>query len=525
MSFYTTTPIYYVNDRPHIGHVYTTTLADVVARFHRLCGNQTFFLTGTDEHATKVVEAAQERGLTAQVWADQNAAVFRETFDKLQFSHDDFIRTSEARHKTRVERWVKQLVDSGDVYLGEYEGWYDQGQEEYIPESKAKELDFKSPINKKPLVRKREENFFFKLSAYSEALIELLESERFKVQPPARKNEVLARVHGGLNDVPISRTGVGDWGIRVPGHDQHTIYVWIDALLNYLSAVDTDDLRQFWPPQAQWIGKDILWFHAVIWPAMLMALKNQPDNGWIELPKVLHAHSFWTHEGDKMSKSMGNFVDLQELERYIDAFGLDALRYFLVMNGPLSATDADFAASKFIEVYNGALANGVGNCHSRVSNMVGKYFEGRLPEPSVEESSPLKEAATRAVALAQEAMAELALDRATQSALHLVGEIDSYIQHREPFKLIKQEGKRGEVATILYNSSEALRIASLLLWPVLPGSMEKLWSRFGHSEYAEALGNRKGGRLGQWTQWGGLQAGTPIQKGEALFPRFQAAAL
>ncbi len=239
MKFYVTTPIYYVNDRPHIGHVYTTTIADIAARFHRLCGDEVFFLTGTDEHAAKVVDSAAEHGVTAQQWADQNAKAFQDTFAKLGIRNDDFIRTSQERHKVKVQQYVGELLETGDVYLGDYEGWYDAGQEEYLPENKAKEYEFKSPINGKPLVRKKEKNYFFRLSKYSDALLKLLEERPEFVHPDVRRNEVRNRIREGLNDVPISRAGASEWGIRVPGDAQHTIYVWIDALFNYLSTVDT----------------------------------------------------------------------------------------------------------------------------------------------------------------------------------------------------------------------------------------------------------------------------------------------
>src|ERR1017187_9128262 len=262
MKFYVTTPIYYVNDRPHIGHVYTTTIADIAARFHRLCGDEVFFLTGTDEHAAKVVDSAAEHGVTPQQWADQNAQAFQETFAKLGITNDDFIRTSQPRHKEKAQQYMAELLKTGDVYLGEYEGWYDAGQEEYLPENKAKEYEFKSPFNGKPLVRKREKNYFFRLSKYSDALLKLLEERPEFVQPDVRRKEVANRIREGLNDIPISRTSEHNWGIRVPGDEAHVIYVWIDALFNYLSAVDNPERQHLWPADVHLIAKDILWFHA-----------------------------------------------------------------------------------------------------------------------------------------------------------------------------------------------------------------------------------------------------------------------
>ena len=525
-TFYVSTPIYYVNDRPHIGHVYTTTVADVVARYHRLKGDDTFFLTGTDEHAAKVVDSAAANGVTPIEWADRNAKAFEDTFTRLGMSHDDFIRTTQDRHKSRVKAYVKQLMDTGDVYLGEYEGWYDAGQEEYIPENKAKEYDYKSPFNGKPLVRKTEKNYFFRLSAYGDALLQLLGSgEVFDVKPTARKNEVISRIREGLNDVPISRTGSGDWGIKVPGDAEHTIYVWIDALINYLSTVDTDDRRKYWPADVHFIAKDILWFHAVIWPAMLTALAKQPGYEWVKLPRLVYAHSFWISEGQKMSKSLGNFIDLEKIDHYVETFGLDALRYFLATQGPMGTTDSDFAEAKFIETYNTDLANTLGNCFSRVSNMTSRYFDGKLPEPGEEPESAgdveHDRIAEQGIRAYHKAMAELDLAKAADAAMGIVRSVDSYIEATQPFKLAKVESELPKVGTVLFNCAELLRIASLLLWPFLPEKVAELWHRSGFGPYAQALSDRGVGDLDNWLQWGQSKPGTELTKGDPLFPRYQ----
>ena len=515
-NFYVTTPIYYVNDRPHIGHVYTTTVADIVARYHRLKGDATFFLTGVDEHAAKVSDAAAQRGLSPQQWADQNAAVFQETFARLGIGNDDFVRTSSPRHKERVTAYIAELLESGDVYQGEYEGWYDAGQEEYVPDNKAKEYDYESPINGKPLVRKKEKNYFFRLSKYQPELLRLIESGEFAVQPEARKNETLNRIREGLNDIPISRSGTGGWGIPIPGDPQQTIYVWIDALFNYLSYVDDDERRPYWPAQVHLIAKDILWFHAVIWPALLTALKRP-------LPRQVYAHSFWISEGQKMSKTLGNFIDLEKIDQYVATFSLDALRYFLASSGPLGTTDSDFAEAKFIEVYNTDLANTLGNCTSRVANMVGRYFDGKLPAhgPHVEASQKHSHAAATCVARAVAAYESLQLGDACAAARDLVREVDLYIEQTKPFTLAKDPANLPEVATILYNCAEALRVASVLLWPVIPQKIEQHWRRTGCAAYAEALANGGRGDLTAWTTWGQLKPGTPMEKGDPLFPRYQ----
>jgi methionyl-tRNA synthetase len=524
--YYVTTPIYYVNDQPHIGHVYTTTVADVLARHHRLRGEAVFFLTGTDEHAAKVVDAAQQRNLTPQAWADQNAASFQQTFAKLEMTHDDFIRTSENRHTEKVTRYVAALIEHGHVYLGEYEGWYDPGEEEYIPQKRAEECGYKSPISGRDLVRKSEQNYFFRLSAYRDRLREHFEAHPRFVQPEARRKEILNRI-ADAEDVPISRTGQIDWGIQVPGDESHTIYVWIDALFNYLTTVDTDERRQYWQSGAvHLIAKDILWFHAAIWPAVLMALRECPGYDWVNLPEQIYAHSFWIAEGQKMSKSLGNFIDLAKIDHYVHEFSLDALRYFLAVKGPMGTTDSDFADAAFIDTYNSDLANTFGNCASRVSNMIGKYFEGRAPQPGANdvEGFDWPDLAAQAVQRSEREADVLSLSGMSDAGMELVRSIDGYIEATQPFKLAKDESKLPQVGAILYNCAEALRIASLLLWPAIPGKVEELWRRFG-LDYAEQMTKSGGcGDLSAWSTWGRLEPGTTIEKGQPLFPRYQPAA-
>ncbi len=542
-KFYITTPIYYVNDRPHIGHVYTTTIADIIARYHRLRGDDVFFLTGVDEHAAKVVDAAAQRGLTPQQWADQNAAEFENTFKRLKFTNDDFIRTSQERHKERVRQYVKALIDSGEVYLGDYEGWYDAGQEEYVPENKAKDNDFKSVISGRPLIRRKEKNYFFRLSSYREALLTLLEKGEavdgctFDVQPAARKNEIIERIRTA-EDIPISRdvagSGLGDWCIKVPGDDTHAIYVWIDALFNYLTTVDTPDRRKYWQAGAvHLIAKDILWFHAAIWPALLLALRKCDGYDWVTLPKLVYSHSFWIAEGKKMSKMLGNFIDLEKIDKYVETFSLDALRYFLGTNGPMGTTDSDFAEAKFAEVYNSDLANALGNCFSRISNMTSRYFEGVIPSTQSDDPYFNFEFTVGHVQVSLwgivvnkrddviKAYGNLDIDLAGLQSVLVVRAVDTFIEKTSPFKLAKDPAKLPEVGTILYNCAEALRIASILLWPIIPAKCEEIWKRIGCSHYAEALKDNGRGDLAEWVKWGQLKPGTPLLTGEALFPRYQ----
>ncbi len=517
-SFYITTPIYYVNARPHIGHIYTTMIADVIARYHRLAGRDVFFLTGTDEHGKKVADAAREQGQTPQQYVDAIAAEFQQTFDRLGMTHDDFIRTTQQRHESRLAVYVQALKDTGDVYLGEYEGWYDEGQEEYVTETNARASDYKSAVSGRPLTRVKEKNYFFALSKYQDRLIAYIEAHPAFIAPEARRNEVLARVRAGLNDVAITRS-TEPWGVPMPGDPEHSIYVWIDALFNYLTAIEANDRADLWPADVHLIGKEILWFHAVIWPAMLMAL-DKP------LFRTLYAHSFWIAEGQKMSKSLGNFIDLEKLDGYVETFGLDALRYYLTTHGPMGATDADFAEAKFIDVYNSDLANTVGNCANRVTNMIGRYFEGRVPANAghgLEGVALVRRAVGAAVEEADGDMWALELSGYCERAMGVVRAIDRCIEIEEPFKLAKDPANKEQVGTILYNCAEALRIASLLLWPVMPERMEELWRRLGCGRYAEAVANKGRGELAAWVKWGGLEPGTAIEKGAALFPRHEAA--
>ena len=544
--WYVSTPIYYVNDRPHIGHCFTTIVADVAARFERLVRGvpspeaasaevtprDVFFLTGTDEHAEKVVTSAAAHGKTPEEWADHNAAEFQRAFRAMGVLNDDFIRTTEARHKERVPQYIQRMIAHGDVYRGEYTGWYDAGQEEYVTETAAKELEFKSAITGKPLAKRTEPCWFFRLSRFAELLARHMEAHPRFVLPEARRAEVLGRIRLGLNDVPVSRPVGRDpasqWGIRMPGDPAHRVYVWIDALFNYLTAVDSPARRRFWPARGQGvaerptvihvIGKDILWFHAVIWPALLMSAGE-------ELPTTIYGHGWWLGEGQKMSKTLGNFIDLEQLAAYSARYSLDALRWYLVTQGPLGGDDANFAHAKFVDVYNADLANGIGNCTSRVANMIGKYFDGRLPIGAREASGPRAAdfdwpaAIPAAVARACRAAGELDVPGLLAPAGELVRMVDGYVNATEPFRLAKQAAsdpaKRVELAAILVNCAEALRVAALLFSPAMPTKMAQVladWSSIPPAGVPLAeLARRDGAHA--------LRAGALIRKGEALFQR------
>ena len=550
--YYITTPIYYVNDRPHIGHCYTTTVADVAARFARLIGRDTFLLTGTDEHAEKVVKSAQERGLTPLQWADKNAAEFVKAFDLMGIQADDFMRTSQPRHVQRASAYIKKLMDSGDIYLGDYVGWFDASQEEYLTETVAKEHDYKSPVTGKPLEKRTEKNYFFRLSKYEARLNEAIDrgaNGGYRILPDARKNEVLGRLKQGLNDVPVSRAvkeGDADWGILMPGDPDHRVYVWIEALCNYLSAVDNErdpstaaaeggPRRKYWPPAVHVMAKDILWFHAVVWPAMLMALGE-------ELPAVIYAHAYFVAEGRKMSKSLGNFIEIDQLRAYADKFSVDAVRWYLATQGPLGANDADFAHSKFVEVYNADLANGIGNCASRVGNMIEKYFGGSLPDnlgisqwASPVDVGPNNPFVFQADLIALHAVQEFGslfgsfdLDKCLALGRGIVTYTDVFITMSSPFKLAKTMEVDPEVAKrvgqILYLAAESVRIASLFLSPALPNKMAELWRNWNCSPLNDPADPNSGFKapLAELARWGGeysLKPGQKMDKGEALFMR------
>jgi methionine--tRNA ligase len=511
---YITTPIYYVNDRPHIGHAYTTTLCDVWARAMRFDGRDVFFLTGTDEHGVKVEKSARERDISPQALADENAAEFQRVLEVFGLTNDDFIRTTQPRHVRQVQALIRRLLAADAIYLGEFEGWYDEGQEEYVTENRAREMDYKSQISGRALVKATERNYYFRLSAFQERLERLFKDNPGFIRPEARRNEVLGRLREGLQDVPVTRTNFS-WGIPFPGDDEHVVYVWIDALLNYATALglgedEESDRHRYWPADLHVIGKEILWFHAVIWPAVLMALE-------LPVPRCVYAHSFWISEGQKMSKSLGNFIDLPTIERYMEDYGLDAWRWYMVVQGPIGATDADFQASGFHDTYTSDLVNTVGNCASRTTAMLEKYFDGVVPaDPGFELVGwNLAESTVTAVDSWRRAMDEFALDSACEAAIGLLRSVDAFINATEPFKVAKDDTRRDELASILARCAETIRIASMLLSPILPGKMQELHSAFGIDV------DVTGGDLEDQTTWGDRLAGRTVRK-VALFPRIEA---
>lgn len=506
--FYVTTPIYYVNDVPHIGHAYTTIACDVLARYYRACGRDAYFLTGTDEHGQKMAESAQARGITPKQLADENAAHFQKLWEHLNISNDDFIRTSQQRHESRVQGYVGRLIERGDIEAGEYEGWYDVGQEQFVTETEAAANDFKSTVNKKPLVRYKEPTYFFRMSRYQQRLLDHIAANPGFIQPAARRNEVVSKVSDGLRDLSISRNTL-TWGVQMPNDPAHTIYVWIDALFNYMTAVAAGEadnpLSKYWPADVHVIGKDILWFHAVIWPCVLLALE-------LPLPKTVFAHGWWTHDGEKMSKTLGNFVDPWQMT---GKYGVDRFRYFVLREVPFGL-DGDFSESQLVARCNSELANTVGNLLSRTVNMIARYFDGRVPDAGEagEVDGPVREQADALARRLEEAFGGLAFHRASQAALDLATATNKYIEDTEPFKLAKLQdaASRERLGTILYTCAEATRLAALALAPFMPETIARVWQQLPYDPAG-------GGNLPDQLVWGKLKSGDKVTKGEPLFPR------
>ena len=500
--FYITTPIYYVNDVPHIGHAYTTVAADVLSRHHRLRGHDTYFLTGTDEHGQKIQRTAVEKGLTAQELADRTVVNFQELWKVLGIGHDDFIRTTESRHERVVQHIFSKLLAQGDIYKGSYEGWYCVPCETYVPEAQMGE-DRTCPDCKRKLEKMTEESYFFRLSKYAEPLLRFYEAHPEAVQPRGRYNEILSFIRGGLLDQSISRTTIS-WGVPVPGDPRHVVYVWFDALINYLSALgypEEDGLwKRYWPAVHHLVGKDIIRFHAVIWPAMAMALGLNP-------PVMVFAHGWWTVEGEKMSKSKGNVVDPFEMAR---RYGVDAFRYFLLREVPFGL-DGDFSEGALVQRINSDLANDLGNLLHRTLQMVNQFCDGEVLASGAlfPEDEALRQVAEDAVVAVDRALESFAFDEALKEIWALVARGNKYIDETMPWRLGK-EGNRERLGTVLGSLAQTLRIVALLITPFMPATGRRMWQQLGLVGAPDKLSS---------PAWGGYPAGTLVQKGEVLFPR------
>jgi methionyl-tRNA synthetase len=500
-NYYITTPIYYVNDMPHIGHIYTTVMADIFARFQRMEGARVYFLTGTDEHGQKIAKAASGQGLEPLELADRVVARYHHLWDKIEISNDDFIRTTQPRHQRAVAEIIRRIADAGDIYSGEYTGWYSSGDEAFVPDSQVK--DGRNVESGYPVERLSEPSYFFRLSAYQDRLLRWYEGNPDCIQPRTRYNEVVRFVESGLRDLSISRTSLR-WGVPYPGDSDHVVYVWLDALTNYISALgfgseDDELFRDFWPANTHMMGKDILRFHCVYWPAFLMS-------AGLDLPNRVYGHGWWLRDEAKMSKSIGNVVRPDYL---IERFGADALRYFLAREMAFGQ-DASFSDEAFLERFNADLANALGNAASRTHAMVTRYLDGRVPSPSADGSVP--DAAAQAVARYRECMDSMEPHRALESVWQLLATINGYIQEQQPWALAKGgAGARPQLEAALYASLEGLRITSLVIEPVMPAIAQRLREQIGARDTACDLGGA--------TSWGQLPQGAVTGEAAPLFPR------
>ena len=507
-KFYITTPIYYVNARPHIGHAYTTIACDTIARRQRMLGADTFFLTGTDEHGQKIERAAQAAGKTPQQLTDEVSAEFRALWDRMGLTYDDYIRTTSDKHKRGVQELFRRIRDNGYIYKGRYTGQYCVFDELYVD---AVGPGAPCPECGRPTETVEEENYFFKLSAFQDKLIKLYTEQLDFIRPETRRNEVMSFVRSGLRDLSISRSTFA-WGIPVPDDPKHVIYVWLDALANYITALgfgspDTTLYDKFWPADLHMIGKEIVRFHCVYWPAFLMA-------AGLPLPRGIMAHGWLLFEENKMSKSRGNIV---RAETILDVLGADALRYFLLRE-IVFGQDGSFSFDALVQRYNADLANGLGNLASRTLTMITRYFRGEVPYPSHTAShtraeDAIAETARKVIADCGTLFDEYQFSRALETAWGLVAAVDKYIVENEPWALgeKRDEASLSRLATVLYTSAEALRVVTALAHPVIPEATAKIWAQLG-------LGDIKKFALSD-LKWGQLKLGGKLGRVEPVFPR------
>ena len=502
--FYLTTAIDYVNSRPHLGTAYEKVTADVIARYRRLCGFSTHFLMGNDEHSQNVYQRALELGLEPRVYCDQMEQVFRDVWAKLAVSFDDFIRTTEERHRVAVTTLVQRIADAGDLYEGEYEGWYCVSCEAFKPDKDL--VDGNCSIHQTRPEWIKEKNHFFRLSKYRDRLLQHYEANPTFLQPDARRNEMLRLLEGGLEDISVSRTGQS-WGIPLPSDPSSVVYVWFDALINYIAAVGygTDDerFRRWWPADLHVVGKDITRFHAVVWPAMLMS-------AGLALPRRVFGHGWVNWQGQRMSKSLGTSVDPLDA---VDRLGPDPLRLYLVKEIAYGH-DGDFTWERFEERYNADLANNFGNLVNRVAVMAHKYRGGRLaPVPGA--TPQLADRAADVVRRYQAAMDEYQLHIGMAAAFDLIDATNEFITRSEPWVLARTPDRRAELDQALFEMAEAVRIAAILLWPVMPASCTEILRRMGQVGPISEI------RFDRDTAWAGGER--QIVKGPLLWPRIEAA--
>ena len=498
--YYLTTPIYYVNDAPHLGHAYTTVACDALARFMRLDGRRVKFLTGTDEHGQKVEKSAQAAGIDPQAFCDRVSQNFRDMTRLMNISNDDFIRTTKPRHVRGVQALWQELQRRGEIYLGRFAGWYAVRDEAFYDEGEL--VAGRAPTGAE-VEWVEEENYFFRLSAWQERLLKFYDENPDFIAPRARRNEVVSFVKGGLRDLSISRTSF-TWGIPVPGDPRHVVYVWLDALANYITALGypetkSGDYSTFWPADLHMVGKDIIRFHCVYWPAFLMGAGLAP-------PNRVFAHGWWTVEGQKMSKSLGNFIAPQQL---VAQYGLDSVRYFMLRELPFGS-DGDFSRRAVVNRINGDLANGLGNLAQRVLSIINRNCAARLPEPGAlaAADAALLDAARGLLDRLRGDFAEQAFHRALEALWQVVGDADRYVNEQAPWVLRKSDPKR--MTTVLYVLAEVIRHLAILVQPVVPGAAAKLLDQL-----AVPADRRDFAALAT-----PLAPGTVLPKPEGIFPRF-----
>lgn len=503
-TYYITTPIYYPSANLHIGNTYTTVAADALARYHRAKGEEVLFLTGTDEHGQKIQRIAQEQGVSPKEYVDGIVAGIKDLWELMEISYDRFIRTTDDYHVKAVQAIFRKLYDQGDIYKSEYEGWYCTPCESFWTDSQLEPGNL-CPDCHRPVEKAKEESYFFRMSKYAQRLLDHIEAHPEFIQPESRKNEMVNNfLKPGLQDLAVSRTSF-DWGIKVPFDEKHVIYVWIDALANYITALgyeneEYQDLDKYWPANLHLIGKDILRFHTIYWPILLMAL-DQP------LPKQLFGHGWLLFNAEKMSKSKGNIVDPVVLAKH---FGVDAIRYYLLREIPFGH-DGNFTNESFIRLVNSDLANDLGNLVSRTVAMVQKYFNGVVPEPNApgDFDEELKAVALAVPAKMDVAMAANNLPKALDEVWVLVDRANKYIDETMPWVLAKDPGQKDRLGTVLYNLLESLRFIAGLIEPFLPQTSGKILAQTGAKEISFA----------SYQSFDGTQAGSRVNKGEAIFPR------
>jgi methionyl-tRNA synthetase len=517
-AFYVTTPIYYVNDAPHIGHAYTTVAGDVLTRWHRQRGDDVWFLTGTDEHGQKVLQSAEAGGLSPRQWADRMIeTAWKPVLRTLDVANDDFIRTTEKRHTERVQEFWQRIYDAGEVYKGSYEGPYCVGCEEFKLPGELVEGDDGAklcPIHLRPVEMLAEDNYFFRMSAYADRLLAHYTENPGFVEPASARNEVVRFVEQGLQDLSISRSTF-DWGIPIPWDEGHVLYVWIDALLNYATAAgygaDEQLFDRLWPADVHLVGKDILRFHAVIWPAMLLA-------AGLPLPRKVFAHGWLLVGGEKMSKSRLTGIAPSQIT---DHFGSDALRYYF-LRAIAFGHDGSFSWEHMSAVYTAELANGLGNLASRVAAMVDRYFAGSLPAPGRlgPGERSVVDRVTATVAGTDEAMGALRFQDGLDAVNALVAAVNGYVTEQQPWQVAKSAdpADRERLGTILYTATEALRVVAVLLHPVMPRATARLWESLGAEP---GLGPLAAQRVQDAGGWGRLPVGATVTKGDVLFPRLE----